>query len=131
MRMSAITGPGNRRRPGAPGRDGFTLPEIMVVMLILILGIVPLAIVQTRARHEVSKSDLYTQAVTVAQARIEQMKGAGFGGAVPDSGQTGRIRWRTQVQNVSFGLDRLTVTVTWFDGRGDRTLQCSDLVSMR
>ncbi len=114
-----------------PDRDGFTLVEILVVLAILTIGILPLAMVQTQARHEVSKSDRFTQAITLAQSQLEQMKGAGFGNAVPDSGQVGVIQWRTAVQNVSFGLDRLEVTVNWFDGARDQTLLVSDLVSTR
>ena len=114
-----------------PDRDGFTLVEILVVLAILTIGILPLAMVQTQARHEVSKSDRFTQAITLAQSQLEQMKGAGFGNAVPDSGQVGAIQWRTAVQNVSFGLDRLEVTVNWFDGARDQTLLVSDLVSTR
>jgi prepilin-type N-terminal cleavage/methylation domain-containing protein len=112
-------------------RSGFSLTEILVVLGILAIGILPLAIVQSRAGREVSKSDRYTQAITIAQSQLEQMKGAGFGNAAPDSGQTGTIEWRTNVQNVSFGLDRLEVTVTYFDGVRDRTIQVSDLISMR
>ena len=112
-------------------RGGFTLTEILVVLAILMIGILPLAMVQARARHEVSRSDQYTQAITLAQSQLEQMKGVGFGNAAPDSGQVGRIRWATNVQNVSFGLDRLEVTVQWFDGARDQTIQVSDLVSMR
>jgi len=112
-------------------RGGFTLIEILVVMGILAIGILPLAIVQSQARREVSKSDRYTLAITLAQSQLEQMKGAGFGNATPDSGQVGVIEWRTNVQNVNFGLDRLEVTVTYFDGARDRTIQVSDLVSMR
>jgi prepilin-type N-terminal cleavage/methylation domain-containing protein len=114
-----------------PDRDGFTLVEILVVLAILTIGILPLAMVQTQARHEVSKSDRFTQAITLAQSQLEQMKGAGFGNAVPDSGQVGAIQWRTAVQNVSFGLDRLEVAVSWFDGVRDQTMVVSDLVSTR
>ena len=114
-----------------PDRDGFTLVEILVVLAILTIGILPLAMVQTQARHEVSKSDRFTQAITLAQSQLEQLKGAGFGNAVPDSGQVGAIQWRTNVQNISFGLDRLEVTVNWFDGVRDQTMLVSDLVSTR
>lgn len=120
-----------RQRGSWLDHSGFSLTEILVVLIILSIGILPLAIVQSRAGREVSKSDRHTQAITIAQSRLEQMKGAGFGNAAPDSGQVGAIEWRTNVQNVSFGLDRLEVSVTYFDGARDRTIQVSDLVSMR
>lgn len=112
-------------------RTGFTLPEIMVVLLIVTIGIVPLAVVQSSARREVGRSDRYTQALALAQSRFEQMKGAGFGAAVADSGEVAQLRWVSDVQNVGFGLDRISVTVRWRDGGGMRTVQVAGLQSMR
>lgn len=112
-------------------RGGFTLVEILIVMAILSIGIVPLAVVQSNARREVSHADRYTQAIILAQSRIEQARGAGFGNAVPDSGDVGQLRWVADVQNVSFGMNQIGVTVTWNDGRTDQTLRMVSLISMR
>ncbi len=114
-----------------PDRGGFTLIEILIVMAILSIGIVPLAVVQSSARREVNHADRYTQAIALAQSRIEQAKGAGFGSAVPDSGNVGQLRWVADVQNVSFGMNQVGVTVTWNDGRVNQTLRMVSLVSMR
>jgi len=114
-----------------PDRGGFTLVEILIVMAILSIGIVPLAVVQSNARREVNHADRYTQAIVLAQSRIEQAKGAGFGNAVPDSGDVGQLRWVADVQNVSFGMNQVGVTVTWNDGRVNQTLRMVSLVSMR
>jgi prepilin-type N-terminal cleavage/methylation domain-containing protein len=122
---------GRKAASPGPGRDGFTLTEIMVVLLILAIGVVPLALVQSRARTEVSRSDRMTQATALAQAQLEIMKGAGFGNAQADTGQAGQLMFATQVQNVTFGLDRIQVTVNWFDGRSNQALVVSDLLSMR
>lgn len=128
---------GRARRRGREGRrprlcrGGFSLTEILVVLVILTIGIVPLSLVQSRARRDVTTSDHYTQAIALAQSRFEQMKGAGFGAAAADSGQAGQLRWTQTVQNVSFGLDRIGVTVTWFDGRSNQTVQMVGMVSMR
>jgi prepilin-type N-terminal cleavage/methylation domain-containing protein len=121
------------RRPAgtAPDRSGFTLVEILVVLMIITIGIVPLAVVQTRARHEVSKSDDLTQAIVLAQNRLEQAKSLGFGNVAADSGQAGRLRWVMTVQNTSFGLDEIGVRVTWFDGRSEQTLRMASLMSVR
>jgi prepilin-type N-terminal cleavage/methylation domain-containing protein len=122
---------GRRAGRAVPGREGFTLTEIMVVLLILAIGVMPLALVQSRARTEVMQSDRMTQAAALAQARLEIMKGAGFGNAVADTGQVGQLQYATQVQNVTFGLDRIQVTINWFDGRRNQSLVVSDLLSMR
>ncbi len=117
--------------PWRVDRGGFTLTEILVVLLILTIGIVPIAVLQSNARRDVSKSDRYTQAVALAQSRIEQMRGAGFGSVFPDSGAVGLLSWTSDVQNVSLGLDRVGVTVTWFDGRRQQALRVVSLVSLR
>jgi prepilin-type N-terminal cleavage/methylation domain-containing protein len=114
-----------------PGRDGFTLTEIMVVLVILTIGILPLAMVQSRAHQEVNDSNRYTQAITVAQDQLERMKGLGFSNAAPDSGVVGAITWRSRVVPVSFGLERLEIVVTWVEDGGNQNLTVADLVSMR
>jgi len=118
-------------RLSACGREGFTLVEIMMVMVILTVGVLPVAVIQHRARQEVSESDRYTQAIELAQLHLERMKGMGFGGAVGGQGQAGQISWVSTVTNVSFGLDRITVTATWRNDNADQTLTVSDLVSLR
>ena len=112
-------------------RSGFSLTELMVVLVILSIGILPLAMVQSRARQEVSESDRYTQAVNVAQDQLERMKGLGFNAAAPDSGVVGLIQWQTNVTLVSIGLERLEVTVSWADPDGDKSLTVANLVSLR
>jgi prepilin-type N-terminal cleavage/methylation domain-containing protein len=78
-------------------RDGFTLPEVLMVMIILAIGVLPLTMIQSRARAEVRETDRYTQAVTLAQQQLEWAKGQGFGNVVPDSGLAGHVwpaTWR-------------------------------------
>ena len=114
-----------------PDRGGFTLTEIMVVMVILVIGIMPLAMVQNQSRREVTKADRFTQAITLAQEQLEQMKGLGFGNAVPDTGIVGQITWSSNVTVVSFGLERIDVTVDWQDEDGPKTVTLADMVSVR
>ena len=115
----------------APDRGGFSLVEIMMVLMILSVGIIPLAVIQHRARSEVMESDVYTQSMNVAQSQLERIKGLGFGAAAPDSGLVGNIQWNATVNNVAFGLDRITVTTTWTNGKGQQSVTVADLVSMR
>ena len=118
-------------RPGVPGRDGFSLVEILMVLLVLTVGILPIAIIQHRSRREVNESDRYTQAVPIAQAQMERIKGLGFGVAAADSGSEGQIEWVCQVTNVGVGLDRIEITASWNSEQGQETLTVADLVSMR
>ncbi|MCP4573415.1 MAG: prepilin-type N-terminal cleavage/methylation domain-containing protein [bacterium] len=120
-----------RHDPARTDRDGFSLVEILVVLMILAVGILPVAIVQHQARQEVVKSELHGQAVIVCQSQLERIKSRGFGAAAPDSGVAGRIAWNAQVTNVSFGLDRINVTATWQSNKGTETMSIADLVSLR
>ena len=112
-------------------QTGFSLVEVLVVLMIISVGILPIAVVQHRARREVSEADQYTQALNVAQAQMERIKGQGFGVAASDSGQAGRIVWNAQVTNVAFGLDRIQVTTSWNNGDGTQSLTLADLTSLR
>lgn len=120
-----------RWRLARPDRGGFTLTEIMVVMVVLVIGILPLAMVQNRARQDVQQSDRFTQAITLAQEQLEQIKGQGFGNAQPDSGTVGQVDWESRVTLISFGLERIEVEVSWRDMNGDRSLVLADMVSVR
>ena len=57
---------GTGRLPGL-GCEGFTLVEIMMVLMILSVGVLPIAVIQHRARGEVSEADRYTQGIEIAQ----------------------------------------------------------------
>ncbi len=118
------------RLPGF-GCEGFTLIEIMMVLMILTLGVLPIAVIQHRARHEVSEADRHTQGIQVAQMHLERIKGLGFGNAVAQGGQDGNITWVAQVTNIAFGLDRIEVTTTWETDSGQQTLTVADLISTR
>jgi type II secretory pathway pseudopilin PulG len=71
-----------------------------MVLMILTVGIIPLAVIQHHARKEVQEADAYSQTVNVAQAQMERIKGLGFNNAASDSGQVGDINWVAQVSNV-------------------------------
>ena len=113
------------------GREGFTLVEILMVLMILSIGILPVAVIQHRARKEVSESDRYSEGISVASTQLERIKGQGFGVAAPDSGTVGNINWNAQITNVAFGLDRIVVTASWQNDGVVETLSISDLMSMR
>ncbi len=113
------------------GREGFNLIEILMVLMILSVGILPVAVIQHRARREVSEADRYTEAITIASAQLERIKGLGFVTAAADSGAIGHVNWTARINNVSFGLNRIVVTTSWENDGVTETLAVTDLISMR
>jgi prepilin-type N-terminal cleavage/methylation domain-containing protein len=120
-----------RWRAALNERDGFTLVEVMVVLIIITIGILPLALVQNRARQEVNEADRYTTAMTVAQEQLEWAKGMGFDDAQPDSGTTGAVQWTTRIDDIDVGLRQIRVTVIFAQGGRPDTLAMASLLSMR
>lgn len=120
------------RMPAAKvARDGFSLVEILMVLMILTVGVLPIALIQHRARREVTEADWHTRAISVAQLQMERLKGQGFGNIAAENGTTDNVTWVAQVNNVGVGLDRITVTASWRNADVMESLVVSDLVSMR
>ena len=116
----------------ASNNNGFSLIELMVVLVILAIGMLPLALVQSRAQQDVFEAGQFSEAVAIAQLQMEATKSQGFVNAVPDSGTVGgTFNWNVQVQNVSFGLNQLTVNVNWSEKGRPRNVQVIDMVSFR
>lgn len=110
---------------------GFSLVELMVVLVILAIGLLPLALIQTRAQQDVFESGQYTEALQVAQLQMEAAKSQGFGNAVTDSGVVDVYAWKATVTNVSFGLDQIVVQVQWNEKGRQRNIQIMDRISFR
>ena len=110
---------------------GVSLVELMVVLVILTIGIIPIAIVQPRANRDVFDSGRHTMAVNIADMRMEQAKSLGFNNAVSDSGQVGTFRWRTIVQPQAWGLNSVRVTVQWDEAGDQRNITLNTLLSTR
>ena len=110
---------------------GMSLVELMVVLLILSIGIIPIALVQTQSNRDVFNSGQRTEALNIGQMQMERVKALGFNNAASDSGTVGVYTWSTSVQPAGFGLEQLTVTVQWQEQGEPRSLQLSNVMSMR
>ncbi len=111
--------------------EGFSLVELMVALVILTIGLLPLAFVQTRAQQDVFDSGRYTEALTVATLQMEETKSLGFGVAVTDTGIVDNYTWIRDVTNVSPGLDQIIVNVTWNERGTPRTVRLINRLSDR
>ncbi len=126
-----MTRPNHTHRNPVNDSAGFSLVELMVVLVILTIGLLPLALVQMRAQQDVFETGQFTEALQVAQLQMEGVKARGFGGAATDSGTVDAYQWRTTITNVSWGLDQVTVEVQWNEKGRQRDLQVMDRISFR
>ncbi len=110
---------------------GFSLVELMVVLVILTIGLLPLALVQTRAQQDVFEAGQFSEALHVAQMQMETVKSQGFGTAASDSGAVSVYNWNTQITNVSPGLDQVVVTVNWDEKGTARSVRVMNRLSFR
>lgn len=111
--------------------DGFSLVELMVALVVLTIGLLPLAFVQTRAHQDVFDSGRYTEALTIANLQMEETKSMGFGVAATDTGTVDNFTWVRDVTNVSPGLDQIVVNVTWNERGQPRNVRLINRLSMR
>jgi prepilin-type N-terminal cleavage/methylation domain-containing protein len=110
---------------------GFSMIELVVVMVILALGILPLAAVQTQSHRDVFETGQHAEALYIAQAQMETVRNLGFANAVTDSGVVAVYTWRTNINNVSLGLNSVRVSVQWNEKGQPQSVVLSDLLSFR
>jgi len=103
----------------------------MVVLVILTIGLLPLALVQTRAQQDVFESGRFTEALHVAEIQMESAKALGFGNAVTDSGMVDTYNWNRQITNLGPGLDQVVVTVRWNEKGDQRNVSLVNRISFR
>lgn len=122
----------DRARIG-PAREsaGFTLIELMIVLVVVSLGILALSGLQTTAERDVYATGRRTSAVALAQSRLELERSLGYGSAAADSGQSSIYSWNTRVDSVGVGLQQVLVAVTWTDQGQAKQVQLVDLISAR
>ncbi len=110
---------------------GVTLTELMIVLVVLAMGILPIAAVQMRSNRDVFDTGQHTRALNLAHMQMERAKSLGFASAASDSGAVGNFNWNMNVSNVSVGLNQVVVTVAWNDQGDPRQLQLNNLLSTR
>lgn len=112
--------------------SGFTLVELMVVLVILSIGLLPLALIQTRAQRDVLRSGQFSEAIRVAELQMESAKALGFGNIPPDSGTVdGLYTWRRNIVNLSNSMDEIDLSVDWNEGGKARSLAVTNRISSR
>lgn len=110
---------------------GFTMVELMVAILLIAIGILPVAMVQSRSTRDVVATGQSTRALSIAQDQMEVVRTSGFSTAKIDSGLVTGFTWKTDLTSLSVSLKRVDVTVSWTNKGVAQSLQISDLISDR
>lgn len=148
----------SRRRTGFPGRrsSGFTLIEVMIAILVLAIGLLGFALLQTMSVRFTQSANQRTQATNLAYEMLDQMRSnrlmaaqyagtyAGTAtGCAPDGtvSYTGyRVVWQCRLQKalgagsgavVAYNNGVATINITWGDERwndadGDGTVSAAE-----
>ena len=111
--------------------QGISLIEVIVVLVIIAIGVLPIAAVQSGSSRDVVKSGQRTRALNIAQNQMEQTRNVGFNMAASDSGMVDSYGWATTVTSEGVGLNRVSVTVTWQEGSAPRSLTLDNFLSSR
>jgi len=110
---------------------GFTLVELMVVIVFIAIGVLALSGVQTHSYKDVYTTGRRTRALELAKQQAEIARTDGYLNAVPDSGQVGVYSWHTAVDSVGIGFVQVTVNVDWNESGSPQQVQIVDLLSAR
>jgi len=96
---------------------GFTLVEIMIAIFILSFALLVMAQMQIMAIRGNAFANKTTTAVTLAQDKIEELKGLSYSSVVGGSDSSGvhTRTWTVQNDTPATDLKTVTVNVSWQD----------------
>ena len=109
---------------------GFSLIELLIVLVFVSVGILALALVQTVSVKDVGASGRYSRGLSLARQHMEITCSGAFTGAVSDSGTSGVYSWWSRVDSTAT-LKTVTTTVTWTDRGQTQTVRMMNLLSAR
>jgi prepilin-type N-terminal cleavage/methylation domain-containing protein len=107
---------GSREIPaGAQARRGFALPELIVAMVILSVGILSLASVSGGVMRQMRQGNQGALAAMVAQSRLEKMRSQQCGNLSSGSATTRSVTevWRVATPTASTKLRTIAETVSY------------------
>ena len=116
-------------------KEGFTLIEVMITMVVLSIGLVALAGIQISAIKGNSFSRRMTTAVSVAEQTIEQIKNTQYDNVQSQSSTqvtAANMKFNSQVNVTNTpptNGKRVEVTVSWSDSGKSHDVRLSTIIS--
>jgi type IV pilus modification protein PilV len=126
----------NYKLPLIPA-DGFTLIEVMIALVIMSIGLTALAAVQISAIRGNDFSKRMTTAISIAEAKMEQIKSSSYVNILSESSiqiTQSNMHFTRQV-TVTNNIAPLTntktanVTVSWSEGSKSHSVPITTIVS--
>lgn len=122
---------------------GFSLVEFMIAIVILSIGLLALAGLQTTAIRGNKGSKDLTTAVLLTEKKMEELKNTPFSSLtigtsndpnnpVNGSGQSGGIfnrSWVVQSYSGSSYMKQITVSVSWTEAGQNKSTSCDTIIS--
>jgi type IV pilus assembly protein PilV len=125
-----------RSKPTVKSKEGFTLIEIMIALVVLSIGLIALAGLQISAMRGNTLSKRMTTAVSIANARIEQIKNMPYANIQSESSTQVTESNMTFTRQVTVSNDipvantkTVNVTVTWKNGAKSYTVPISTVIT--
>jgi type IV pilus assembly protein PilV len=116
--------------------DGFTLIEVMIALVVMSIGLTALAAVQISAIRGNAFSKRMTTAVSIADAKMEQIKNGSYASIInePDtqvsqSNMNFTRRVTVTPNNPLVNTKTVNVTVSWLDGSKPHSVPITTIVS--
>lgn len=106
---------------------GFTLVEVLITMVMVVVGMVLLSQAFSAGLRAVSVSDRATQAQFLAEQKIADLEILSFGNLQSDSGDFGddypEYSWQTEISNTDIeNLKQIILTVSWTQENKTRSI---------
>jgi type IV pilus assembly protein PilV len=125
-----------RSKPSINCQEGFTLVELMIALVVLSVGLTALAALQISAIKGNAFSKRMTTAVTIANAKLEQVKNTSYANIQSESSTqvtAANMNFTRQVtvtnDSPAPNTKTVNVTVTWKDGSKSYTVPMLTIIS--
>ena len=127
-------------KPGFARRCGFSLIEVMIGMVILMIALAFAAALSINNARLVARNQFTVHAANLAEYKLEELRNANFAtlangtdatNLTSNGGTTGGIYTRNWVvfnDSPRAGLKRVVITVTWEQVGGTQTYQLNGVI---